>query len=99
MEEKEMTETETDAMLEAEHTKAMRETHKFRARGTDAARVIQVIETRSIRGSGTMDDLCRPIRQYWDFDGNLLAENDPCQGVTEATIIPLDDVPHALSHL
>ena len=49
-----------------------------RPRGTDSARVIPVIETKSIRGSGADDDLCRLVIQYWDFDGNLLAENDPC---------------------
>lgn len=49
-----------------------------RPRGTDLARVIQVIETRSLRGEGTEADKCREIKQYWDFDGNLLAENDPC---------------------
>ncbi|RGC31521.1 carboxypeptidase [Hungatella hathewayi] len=49
-----------------------------RPRGTDSARVIQVIETISIRGEGTKDDLCRPIKQYWDFNGNLIAENDDC---------------------
>ncbi|MGN0305784.1 MAG: carboxypeptidase [Lachnospiraceae bacterium] len=50
-----------------------------RPRGTDCARVIQVIETSSIRGTGLdEDDMCRVVRQYWDFDGNLLAENDPC---------------------
>lgn len=49
-----------------------------RPRGTDSARVIQVIETESIRGNGTNEDKCRPIKQYWNFDGNLLAENDPC---------------------
>lgn len=47
-------------------------------RGTDSARVIQVIETKSVRGTGTNEDMCRPITQYWDFDGNLLAENDLC---------------------
>lgn len=49
-----------------------------RPRGTDSARVIQVIETKSIRGAGTNEDLCRIVGQYWDFEGNLLAENDPC---------------------
>lgn len=50
-----------------------------RPRGTDGAKVIQVIETRSIRGTGLDEkDMCREVRQYWDFDGNLLAENDPC---------------------
>lgn len=50
-----------------------------RPRGTDNARVIQVIETKSIRGTGDNEkDMCREVRQYWDFDGNLLAEYDPC---------------------
>lgn len=49
-----------------------------RPRGTDEARVIQVIETRALRGSGENEnDMCREVRQYWDFDGTLLAENDP----------------------
>lgn len=48
-----------------------------RPRGTDSARVIQVIETRSLRGSGTSEDLCRIVTQYWDFDGKLLAVYDP----------------------
>ena len=47
-------------------------------RGTDSARVIQVIETKSIRGSGINNDICREVMQYWDFEGNLLAEKDPC---------------------
>lgn len=47
-----------------------------RPRGTDSARVIQVIETQSLKGSGTENDPCRVVIQYWDFDGNLLAEND-----------------------
>ena len=50
-----------------------------RPRGTDLARVVQVIETQALRGSGQSEaDLCRIVTQYWDFDGNLLAENDPC---------------------
>jgi len=49
-----------------------------RPRGTDSARVIQVIETKSLRGIGTNDDECRVVTQYWDFDGKLLAEYDPC---------------------
>ena len=47
-----------------------------RPRGTDNARVIQVIETSSLRGRGTEDDPCRDVKQYWDFNGNLLAESD-----------------------
>ena len=49
-----------------------------RPRGTDSAQVIQVIKTESMRGEGTQEDLCMIVKQYWDFDGNLLAENDPC---------------------
>ncbi len=50
-----------------------------RPRGTDSARVIQVIVTEAIKGLGTEKDMCRTVTQYWDFEGNLLAENDPCQ--------------------
>lgn len=46
-------------------------------RGTDSAKVIQVIVTESLRGEGTREDLSRVVTQYWDFEGNLLAENDP----------------------
>ncbi len=48
-------------------------------RGTDSAQVIQVIKTESLRGEGTQEDLCRIVTQYWDFDGNLLAEHDPAR--------------------
>lgn len=50
-----------------------------RPRGTDSARIIQVIETKALCGSGTEGDACRCVIQYWDFEGNLLAENDPCE--------------------
>ncbi len=56
----------------------------IRPRGTDSAKVIQVIKTESARGKGTPEDLSRIVTQYWDFDGNLLAENDPC--ITESVI-------------
>ena len=48
------------------------------SRGVDNARVIQVIETEVLRGNGTEADKCRMVKQYWNFDGKLLAENDPC---------------------
>lgn len=57
-----------------------------RPRGTDSARVIRVIETRAIRGIGTENDLCREVIQYWDFKGNLLAENDPCTKKNEDNV-------------
>ena len=48
-----------------------------RPRGTDSAKVIQVIVTESLCGEGTDEDPCRMVLQYWDFEGNFLAENDP----------------------
>lgn len=49
-----------------------------RPSGTNSARVIQVIETMALRGEGTENDKCREVKQYWDFEGKLLAESDPC---------------------
>lgn len=50
-----------------------------RPRGTDGAKVISVIETRALRGTGlNEEDKCREVKQYWDLNGNLLAEYDPC---------------------
>lgn len=49
-------------------------------RGTDSAKIIVVIETITVRGSGESEnDMCRPITQYWSLSGELLAENDPCK--------------------
>lgn len=50
-----------------------------RFRGVDSAKVIQIIETVALRGEGTEEDNCRQVKQYWDFDGNFLAEFDPCR--------------------
>lgn len=49
-----------------------------RPRGADSARVIQVIETRALAGRGTEKDPARWMVQYWSFEGELLAINDPC---------------------
>lgn len=46
------------------------------ARGTDSAKVIQVIETKAMKGSGTNSDPARIITEYWSMEGELLAEND-----------------------
>lgn len=48
-----------------------------RPRGTDSARVIQVIETTALRGSGADDDPVRVVKQFWSFAGELIAEDDP----------------------
>lgn len=47
-----------------------------RAEGTLSVKTIQVIVTESDRGSGTERDPVRRIKQYWDMDGNYLAEWD-----------------------
>ena len=50
------------------------EQESVRPRGTDSARVIQLIETRSLKGGGTCGDPCGNFIQYWETDGNLLTE-------------------------
>ena len=47
-----------------------------RADGVKTARIIQVIETVAKRGLGTEKDPVRDVKQYWDLDGNFLAEMD-----------------------
>lgn len=47
-----------------------------RPRGTDKAKIISVIATESIRGYGVKEDPVRIVYQYWDFEGNMLAEHD-----------------------
>ena len=47
-----------------------------RPNGVKGAIVIQVIETKAMRGLGTEKDPARVVTQYWDFDGNFLAEMD-----------------------
>ncbi|MBR3785985.1 MAG: carboxypeptidase [Firmicutes bacterium] len=46
----------------------------MKARGTDSAKVIMVIETKALSGEGTEKDPARVVTQYWDLEGNLLAE-------------------------
>lgn len=48
------------------------------AEGTAEVRVMQVVHVRVCRGKGTSDSLVRTVEQYFDFEGNLLAESDPC---------------------
>lgn len=48
-----------------------------RPEGTKSAKVIQVIETKAVRGLGTEKDPVREVTQYWDLDGVWLADHDP----------------------
>ena len=52
----------------------MEREQNIRPMGTDNARVVQVIVTHSLEGSGTIDDPCKEQVRYWSFDGVLLAE-------------------------
>ncbi len=47
-----------------------------KARTPDSVKVIQVIETKTLRGAGTMDDPARIVTQFWSLDGELLADDD-----------------------
>lgn len=47
-----------------------------RANGTKSAKIIKVIETKAKRGLGTEKDPVRDVVQYWDLEGNFLAEMD-----------------------
>ena len=51
-----------------------------RPRGTDSAKVIQVIETKACVGRGTEQDPNRVVTQYWSLEGELLAQDDPLIG-------------------
>ena len=44
--------------------------------GPKSVKVIKVIEVKAKRGLGIEKDPVREITQYWDMDGNLLAESD-----------------------
>lgn len=41
-----------------------------------SVKVIEVIETISLRGDGVKSP-CRQVTQYWSKEGRLLGENDP----------------------
>jgi hypothetical protein len=40
------------------------------------AKLIEVIETVSLRGNGSKSEPIREVTQYWSKDGQLLAEKD-----------------------
>lgn len=44
-----------------------------RPRGTDSAKIITVIKTKSLCGLGTKEDPVRIVTQYWTLDGHLIA--------------------------
>lgn len=48
--------------------------------GVNSARVLQVIETKSARGSGSTEQPSRIVTEYWTLDGEKLAERDSYLG-------------------
>lgn len=44
--------------------------------GPNGVKVISVIEVKAKKGMGIEGDPVREITQYWDMDGNFLAERD-----------------------
>ena len=38
--------------------------------------LLEVIHTEAVRGKGTNENPVRVVHQYWDKEGNLLAEKD-----------------------
>lgn len=69
-----------------------------RSQGMDSAKVIQVIETTTLRGTGTQEDNCRQVKQYWSLSGELLAENDPYKNEHQKDGYPIDDTTRGLGH-
>lgn len=47
-------------------------------------KVIQVIQSETIRGDGRVT-VMRPVIQYYTLDGEFLAENDPLAGKSDST--------------
>jgi putative protein kinase ArgK-like GTPase of G3E family len=45
---------------------------------TRNAKIIEVIQTISVRGNG-VDTVHREVIQYWTKEGKILAEKDPCE--------------------
>ena len=43
----------------------------------NSAKLIEVIMTVSNRGNGTVENPHREVIQYWDLEGEMLAEVDP----------------------
>lgn len=56
--------------------KQVRKMDEMHRKGIQSAKVIEVIQTQSVIGSGVAADPYRIVVRYWDFKGNLLAEYD-----------------------
>lgn len=45
-------------------------------RGVDSVKVVTLIETTTLIGSGSKEDPHRNLVQYWNMEGTLIAETD-----------------------
>ena len=63
----------------------------IRFRGTDNAKIVQLIRTVAPMGAGTETDPVRRVYQYWSLDGKLLfTEDDYLNGKIEETRLTCD---------
>lgn len=58
------------------------------------ARIIELIYTEQMRGSGVEGNPFRKVPQLWSTDGNLVCEDDP--SATSEDRRPADLSPHTL---
>lgn len=58
-----------------------------RLNGPRSVKVIRVIEVKAKRGLGIKGDPVREITQYWDMNGNFLAERDSDQSLLADQVI------------
>ncbi len=49
--------------------------------------IVKMVRVMWPRGAGTEDDPCRTVPQYYDFDGNLIWENDQWAVNNEAILV------------
>lgn len=52
----------------------------------DSVSLTCVIETKSVRGSGTIEQPTRIVTEYWSLDGEKLAESDPLWEATKKAL-------------
>lgn len=58
----------------------------IRFRGTDSAKIIQLIQTTGPIGSGTEIDPVRRVEQYWTLEGELLFTKDDLPEISSELI-------------
>ena len=49
---------------------------EIRRKGPNSVKVVPVIEVKTMKGLGIEGDKGREVTEYWDLNGNFLAERD-----------------------